>query len=234
MHKKLLVLVLVFLLSVVSVLQFVGLAKANPSYSSTPIEPNKDPPILNVESPGNATYWNVDDVILRLSVTQPDSWNISSRITVVSYLFDGQEVILWDGNHETYRGMPVINWDLPKTSQFSAVLSDLTSGPNTLRVNVHAESDYFPNLPDWKFPTAYPMEVSETVHFTVGAVSDIPEFPSWAIVPLFLMATLAVMFYKKRGGKVLLSILSHRPSNFSKHRGILKLDVIYPPGIKLQ
>lgn len=186
--------VLTFSLLAVAVLQFVGLAKANPVYSSTPITPNKDSPMLTVKSPGNATYWNMDDIPLRLTVTQPDSWNESSRITEVSYLLDGQEVIMWDGN----RHNNIINWDLPKISQFSAVLRELTNGPHTLQVNVHAESDYFPNLPDFKFPSTYPMNVSETVHFTVGAVGDIPEFPSWTILPLFLMATLAVIIYKKK------------------------------------
>ncbi len=175
----------------------VDVAKANPSYSSTPIAPNKDPPVLTVESPSNATYWNLNDVSLSLAVTQPDSWNESNRITEVSYLLDGQEVIMWDGNHGTLHGAPSIDWFLPKTSNFSTELRGLTTGTHTLQVNVQAESDYFPNLPAFKFPSTYTMNVSQKIDFTISTSSDIPEFPSWAILPLFIIATLiAIMVYK--------------------------------------
>jgi hypothetical protein len=127
MGKKVqaLIFVLGLLFFYVALLQFVGLTKAKPMYSSTPIEPNRDLPVLAVQSPGNAAYWNMNKVMLELSVTQPDSWNESSRITKVRYLLDGEEIVLWDGNHGTHHGAPSIDYYLPQTSQFSAVLVDL-------------------------------------------------------------------------------------------------------------
>jgi len=200
MKKKALALVfvLVFLFSEAFLFQFVGLAKANPVYSSTPTEPNKDPPVLTVQSPGNATYWKINGVLLNLTVTQPDSWNESSKIKEVRYQLDGKLVVLWDGNHGTHHGAPSIDYFLPQTSQFSAVLNGLGKGQHTLQVTVCAESNYFPNLPDYKFPSIYAMNVSKTVIFTIDADEVIPEFPLWVILPLFTIATLVVIFCGKR------------------------------------
>jgi hypothetical protein len=200
MKKKALALVfvLVFLFSEAFLFQFVGLAKANPVYSSTPTEPNKDPSVLTVQSPGNATYWNINEVLLKLTVTQPDSWNESSKIKEVRYQLDGELTVLWDGNHGTHHGAPSVNYSLPQTSQFSAVLRGLCKGQHTLQVTVCAESNYFPHLPDYKFPSIYAMNVSKTVIFTIDADDAIPEFPSWVILPLFTIAPLAVIFCGKR------------------------------------
>lgn len=180
--------------------QFVGLTQANPMYGSTPTEPNKDPPVITFQSPGNATYWNMNEVLLKLTVTQPDSWNESSRIKEVRYQIDGETVVLWDGNHGTFHGAPSIDYYLPQTSPFSAVLGTLWTGQHTLNVVVCAESEYFPNLPDFKFPTVYEITVTETVTFITDAGDSITEFPSWIILPLFLIATLVALVCSKRFG----------------------------------
>ena len=51
MGKKVqaLIFVLAFLFFYLALLQFVGLTKANPMYSSTPIEPNRNSPVLAVQ-----------------------------------------------------------------------------------------------------------------------------------------------------------------------------------------
>ena len=193
-----LLLLLVFLFSEAFLFQFVGLANANPVYSSTPTEPNKDPPVLTVQSPSNATYWNINEVLLKFKVTQPDSWNESSMIKEVRYQLDGELVVIWDGNHGTLHGAPSVNYYLPQTSDFSAVLRGLCKGQHTLQVTVLAESNYFPNLPDYKFPSIYTMNVSKTVIFTIDANDVIPEFPSWVILPIFVIITLVAVFYSKR------------------------------------
>jgi len=190
--------VLVLLFSAVALLQFVSLSKANPVYSSTPTEPNKDPPILTVQSPGNSTYWNINDILLKLTVNQPNSWNESSMIKEIRYQLDGQLIILWDGNHGTLHGAPSVDYVLPQTSQFSAVLRRLCRGQHILQVTVSAESHYFPNLPDFKFPSTYTMNASQTILFTVDANDAIPEFSSSIILSLFLIATLFAMVIRKK------------------------------------
>ena len=194
-----LVFVLVFLFSEAFLFQFVGLANANPVYSSTPTEPNKDPPVLTVQSPGNATYWNINEVLLKFKVIQPDSWNESSVIKEVRYQLDGELVVLWDGNHGTLQGAPSVNYYLPQTSHFSAVLRGLCKGQHTLQVTVCAESNYFPNLPDYKFPSIYAMNVSKTVIFTIDADDVIPEFPAWTPMLIMLVAVVVIaVVYRHR------------------------------------
>lgn len=200
MKKKALALVfvLVFLFSEAFLFQFVGLANANPVYSSTPTEPNKDPPVLTVQSPGNATYWNINEVLLKFKVIQPDSWNESSMIKEVRYQLDGELVVLWDGNHGTLQGAPSVNYYLPQTSDFSAVLRELCNGQHTLQVTVCAESNYFPNLPDFKFPSIYAMNVSKTVIFTIDADDVIPEFPAWTPLLIMLLGVSIIAVIYKR------------------------------------
>lgn len=204
MHKntvltKALISVLTF--SALVGVQLVSLATANPGpYTNYPPTPNKDLPILAIQSPANATYWNMNDITLQLTITKPDSWNESNWIRKVIYQPDGQAVILWDGNRRTHYGNPVVDYILPHTSQFSTILN-ASKGKHILQVNVTAESPYNPPPypSDWWWPQKYTLVASQTILFTVNAEDAVPEFPSWAsMLTIFAVSAVAVAVYKRR------------------------------------
>jgi hypothetical protein len=161
-------LILSLLFSVLAAFQFVSLALANP-YDGTPVppsfqKPNKDPPIVTIQSPCSTAYLE-NEILLNFTVTQPDSWfeaNVSCWIKKVTYQLDGQAVTL-------YEPTPSLH-ELPATKQFSTVLKGLTEGWHTLQVNVSAESQYCPHPTYYFFLLErYPLDVYQTVLFTVGA-----------------------------------------------------------------
>jgi hypothetical protein len=161
-------LILSLLFSVLAAFQCVSLALANP-YDGTPVPPsfqtpNKDPPIVTIQSPCRTAYLQ-NEILLNFTVTQPDSWfeaNVACWIKRVTYQLDGQVVTL-------YEPTPSLH-ELPATRQFSTVLKGLNEGWHTLQVNVSAESQYCPNPTYYFFLLQrYPLDVSQTVLFTVGA-----------------------------------------------------------------
>jgi hypothetical protein len=158
--------ILALLFSAVALFQFVSLASANP-YDGTPVPPsrqtpNKDLPVLTVQSPCNASYFE-NEVRLSFTVTQPDSWfeeNVTCLITNITYQIDGQEVILYQPTPSEH--------ELPATKRFSVVLKGLTAGKHTLQVNVTAESQYCPHEVYYFFLLErYPLDVSHTIVFNV-------------------------------------------------------------------
>jgi hypothetical protein len=69
--------ILALLFLTVAGTQVVNFASANPLLG-TPVPPayqtpNKDPPIVTIQSPLNTTYFK-NEVSLNFTVTQPDSW----------------------------------------------------------------------------------------------------------------------------------------------------------------
>ena len=208
MNKRTLVVafILALLFSTVALLQFVSLAKANPV--PYPPEPNTDLPTLTVQTPQNySDIYAENSVILNFSVTKPDSWNhywmfgfpVIGDYSVWVYLDEKLNSTYWD---------PRVQDQL--TTIYSVVLNDLTSEPHNLRIDVRARTFYEnPNKsakPDY---LEHFMNVSQTIHFTIIAdhrmilftvdeTVAIPEFPSWTILPLFLIATFLALSVRKR------------------------------------
>ena len=165
------IIITAFLISIVSGMQAVWVVKAVPPYS-TPAEPNKDPPLVTIQSPINGTSYaiNAGNVELNFTITQPSSWNGSCTIKEISYQLDGQDFIVWNGT--VYAVLPLaggnlteISYALPVTSEFSTTLM-VNVGEHTMSLNVYTESDYFPST-NFTVPTIYPIYVNQTVHFTV-------------------------------------------------------------------
>jgi len=155
------------LFSAVALFQFVSLGSANP-YDGTPVPPslqtpNKDPPVVTIQSPFNATYYE-NEVLLNFTVTQPDSWfkeDVACWIKNVSYQLDGEQVVT------LFEPTPSLS-ELPATKQFSIVLKGVTGGQHTFQVNVSAESQYCPSETYYFFLLErYPLDVSHTVVFNV-------------------------------------------------------------------
>jgi hypothetical protein len=160
--------ILTLLFSVAALFQFVSLGSANP-YEGTPVPPsfqtpNKDPPIVTIQSPCNTTCYQ-NKILLNFTVTKPDSWfetNVSyCVINGVSYQLDGGQVVT------LFEPTPSLS-ELPATKQFSIVLKGVAGGQHTLQVNVSAESPYCP-YPTYFFflVQVYPLGVSQTIVFNV-------------------------------------------------------------------
>ena len=186
--------------------QIANLAEANPSLGK-PVPPayqtpNKDPPIVAIQSPFNTTYFE-NEVSLNFTVTQPDSWlkpDIHCYITNISYQLDGGQVVT------LYKQTPSVYY-LPATKQFSIVLKGVTVGQHILQVNVTAESQYYPH-PTYSllFDQAYhPLDVSQTIAFnvepsptTIGIATISPA----AIIGIGLLVSIIgiglLVYFKKR------------------------------------
>ena len=154
-----LTLILALLCSAVASLQHISLATANPSLPPYgPALPVPHPPKLIVQSPQyNTTYYD-NNVLLNLTIITPSTWVGPTNITEINYNFDGQEVTLWN---LTY-------YSLQPTQQF-AILLNANVGQHTLQVNVHAEVTYYPDPRCLIFASIFPIEVSQTIPFSVDA-----------------------------------------------------------------
>ncbi len=160
--------------------------------------PNRDSPILEVQSPENTTYYQ-NEGLLNFTVTKPESWvttNVSCFITGVVYQIDGNAVVLFnwsdpDGNHS-----------LPSPEQFSVTLGDLEEGQHTLQVNVSAYSRYWTTPEFGFFYEDYPLNVSETVNFAIAEKPlpspSVPELTPFASMLALVVVTCIVLVAAKK------------------------------------
>jgi hypothetical protein len=167
MSKKAKDFVLVILLTGMATAQFAGLVTANPvTFPPYPIEPNKEPPILTIQSPTNITYYG-DNILLNFTVTLPDSWGGQNHVKEISYQIDGETVALWSSS--TNRDPDV----LPKTHQFSTVLTKMAEAQHNLKIKIDAVS-FYGSSP----PSSYDMTISQTVLFTLAVEPSASPFVS--------------------------------------------------------
>lgn len=171
------VFILVFLFSAVIVEQFVNLAAAN-WYVWYPQTPNRDPPMLRIESPqSNSVYEN--NVTLKFTVTKPDSWAFEKsqfpvgNIVYIGYSLDGQENCLFEGPTN-----PGEREYLDKITHYS-VTHTLSDGPHSLVVEVSAKTWYLDGTEPTRCYNAHSisLNVSDMIHFTVYTT-----FPSMSIL----------------------------------------------------
>ena len=187
MKKRALVVVFVLapLLSVMAVTQFVRLGEANPYwwYEQVPPDEYTEPPVISVLSPANNTVFNEDHVYLSFSVDVGESetaWSVG--LIIVRYETDWEH-----DNTDKFR-----SW---KTLPFSheVNLTGIPEGNHTITFQA-IERGAYENV------RAFNLDSSSTVFFTIDTNSEqeIPEFPSWIILPLFLMTSLVAIISKRR------------------------------------
>jgi len=188
------IIVLLILVSFIAVGMLIKSVGSNP-WIGQPVPPsmrtpNKDPPTIEIQSPENTTYYK-NEVLLNFTVTKPQSWvttNVSCFITGVVYEIDAKEVVLFNWSD------PTGNHTLPSPGLFSVPLQDLAEGQHALRINISAFSRFW-TTPEFNFfYEDYPLNVSETIGFTVeGEPSPsptLPEFTSTAFLILFVVTVL--------------------------------------------
>ncbi len=175
-----LILVLALLILFVAGVQFV---KAD----SEPVSPVLSK--VNIASPSNSTY-NSSLLTLDANVTTLGGSNIH---TSMSYSLDG-----------TSNQMMPLTIEYPAGNSFTMALHvgvvdlpPLSEGSHNITVHVTCEypnNNRFVNEPDTI--TAF---YNSTVYFTINTNSEqqIPEFPSWTILPLLITATLVIIICKK-------------------------------------
>lgn len=172
--------ILALSLSAVTLLQFVDLAAAN-WYVWYPQTPNRDPPMLRIESPqSNSVYEN--NVTLKFTVTKPDSWAFEKsqfpvgNIVYIGYSLDDQENSLFEG--PTNAGEREY---LDKITHYS-VTHTLSDGPHSLVVEVSAKTWYLDGTEPTRCYNArsISLNVSDMIHFTVFASSG-----NWSEVARF-------------------------------------------------
>jgi hypothetical protein len=168
--KKALVLTLILalLFSATAILQHVSLATANVGYHDPispdipygPVSPFPNPPDLIVQSPKHNTTYQVNAVLLNFTVVNPYAQGEPTRITEISYNFDGQVYTVWN----------LTDPPLASTRQFS-ILLNANMGQHTLQVNVHAELTFYPDPRYIDSPSIYPIKVHETIPFTIDTAA---------------------------------------------------------------
>jgi hypothetical protein len=195
--------VLALLLSAVALLQFVSLAKANPV--PYPPTPNTELPTITVQTPQNySDIYAENSVILNFSVTKPDSWNrYHLGIPVIG---DYQVFVYLDSDlFDTFLDPRPYE---QLTRDYSLVLNGLTSELHTLKIDVRART-FYKITKAAEDPLEHFMNTSATIHFNIIAdhrmilfnvdeTVAIPEFPSWTILPLFLIATFLALSVRKK------------------------------------
>ncbi|MCW4031160.1 MAG: hypothetical protein NWE80_02215 [Candidatus Bathyarchaeota archaeon] len=169
MKRALLTMITLFLLfSVEAILFQNNLAKANiahhdpisPDVPYGPPSPFPDPPELIIQSPQhNASYSN-NEVLLNFTVVNPYTKSESTRITEISYNFNGLAKTLWSS----------INAPLSSTQQFLTRLNAST-GQHSLQLSVKAEFLFYSD-PRYIFsPSIFPIEVQETILFRIDTTA---------------------------------------------------------------
>jgi hypothetical protein len=149
-----------FLMSMVTGLQIINMAKANP----IEIE-YKTSPIISLHSPMNNDTFSVNTVLLNLTATKPDNWLIHGGYAA--------QQILWGINYQldgNFSDTVIVNSDLSSPLDYSVNLTNLTDGVHSLKVYAHASG--------WIIQisclTEYAVPInssSNTVYFTVDTTS---------------------------------------------------------------
>lgn len=104
--------------------------------------------------------------------------------------------------------IPLVNEDTRFHTLFkksgSVKLPELTEGPHCLTIDVlcglydyhGAEPPSAPFTPTYPGSSDYTATWTHTINFTID--TSIPEFPSWIILPLFLMGTFSLILLKRK------------------------------------
>jgi len=192
-----------------------------------PPTPNRDLPTIFVVSPANATY-NLNNIALNIFIIQPASWH-QGNMTVgymrdVTYTMDGRTNILWDqmynppptlpqisnfsaqldnlktGNHSLlllvscysiYDSHQSVNWHMTETYWFN-VTQTVTFAVNASTISSAPTLTPTPSTTHSSSPTP-------TSTLSPSPSPPVPEFPSFILVSLLMIAVLVgVISYKTK------------------------------------
>lgn len=185
MKKKVLAVVFVLapLLSVMAGTPFVSLGEANPLWPFELVPPDEyaKAPVISIFSPANNTVINRDNIVLSFKVDVGES-ETDLEMVFVRYETDWQH-----GNIDRF--LP--RWNSASFSH-KVNLTGIPEGPHNITFQA-IESGTYKNRP-------FNIDSSETILFTIDTNPEtkIPEFPSWTILPLFLIGTFLALAVRKK------------------------------------
>ena len=157
------------------------LIRANPTSVSVPENPDKNQPIITIDTPKNGSILNVSSLTLSFAVQKPSSWfssyPVHGDLISISYFFDGKKTDVastgLDSDHYS-----------SKPSTFIKTISELSEGNHNLQIYVRSVSYYLdPNRPAenstygwWMYPPAnYFMDTySNKINFTIDTTPLLP------------------------------------------------------------
>jgi hypothetical protein len=179
-------------------------AKGNQSMQ--PNHPITDPIVITVLSPINqSTYTSSSNLTLDFSVTKPSSW-FDPNYVMVGII---QEIYYTlDGNRTTvFKPDLSYNWytdGLPKNSQYSIVLDDLSQGEHSLTVAVNATSYWMKYDSSGSFHDDYEhvsLPAYSLIDFSVASNLPTPTIPELSSITMILLASvilIGVLFFRRR------------------------------------
>lgn len=173
MKRTALALILALLFSAV-IACCVSLASANWMFPipPLPLEPNKDPPTLIVQTPQDGDAYNVNTVDVNFTVAEPASWLINGTVIgtySVKMYIDGKQL-----NSSSFTASHYSS-DIDNLVEIiSVVFYNLTRGGHSVKTDVRPTTFYNPyyptHPPSGKGYGIYRLDnVSQTVHFVVNA-----------------------------------------------------------------
>jgi hypothetical protein len=181
--------ILALLFSVVTASSLVRFGKAN-----WLIPPQKEPasPILVIDSPVRNKTKNTSNVDLNFTVYVA-SWNkyYSGDYLRIGYSLDEKPYVWFIVNDV----IPKINEYEVAVFHFSMKLTGLSDGTHSLTASAQHFGYYSPA--PYKVERFIVRGYSPEIFFSIET-NTIPEFPSWIILPLFLVVTLFVIIIRKK------------------------------------
>jgi hypothetical protein len=157
---------------------------------------------ISITSPSNSTY---SSGLLTLNVTVKTFLNPNTSNVTFVYSIDGK----------TNTTICTESTPVPIEAEFTDANGTKTTGVSIQSYYLITGWATLPEMPEgshsitvygkYEFPDSYHNIGldNNTVYFTISANSEqeMPEFPSWTILPLLLAATLAAIIYKKKLSK---------------------------------
>ena len=152
-YSSLSIFFLLLLVLIVFAFQTVVLVNANPVWATfLPQYPDKNPPVVNISSPINSQICDVNNVMLNVTVAEPESWFRTNQygdtkigeVSRIRYSVDGEK------NWTLYVGSislsPLEDHPWNRSDKvFSVNLTGLTEGSHTLAVYAEGVTAFLPD-----------------------------------------------------------------------------------------
>jgi hypothetical protein len=230
MKRRIAVLAVLLTISVLIGTEVIGVVDANPvPFTQTP---NLERPILTINAPQNYSTYNTPNIPLNFTVKQPDSWgaptfwNYIGKVDFVDVSLDGNLCANYSQFlKDTYLNGNRTSHSFSASGEFSLNpiydwINQTTPGMHTLNVTVMSHTyclSQYPgsNVKAWAMYDEnpiyeYPIIISDTIYFTVNSNVEVnpdpsptvPEFPITGILLVLAVASVSLVYFKRRRGKL--------------------------------